>query len=286
MLKELIYPPLARFKYHWPKYTPESPAVPPVPYLKLPFRRSDLDSHVIRSSQPQIRSRLGYEISEGWFYSEDVTRLLPFKHAAVDYELPMGFPVAAPCSGYAMSSYYSYPTRYLDGSVRNNGVGYFVQIYNPQMDRFVQVAHLWDVAYKIPFNTPIKQDGRWKPTKLVQTRSSIMSSSNQSYVYVEAGETIGKVGYSGLCSTDDYREGYERPMVIDPSEVTSWSKPHIHMDEYQRNLATLRKDWRRDPYNIYAWRDSYPTHTNGKHLGNEHLFLTDRNNLPLFADTR
>jgi len=292
MICEKIVGNLSRCLYHQPRYPGEVDRLEAKPYLRLPFRNEDLSRAQIRPSQLGITSKINYSISEGWYYSRDVTKILPYRHLAVDFALPYGFPVAAPCDGYAISSYYSYPlfdsrenVKKVDGKVFNFGIGYFVQIYNPKVNRFIQVGHLSDIYKSIPFSVPVRNRNRWEPTNNILTTKELMSGDNQNVVYVKTGDTVGYVGYSGLCYEDDYKHGYVRPYKIDPQKIRTWSIPHIHMDEFQRNYETGKKDWRRDPYDIYSWRNFYPTHTNSVPIGNNPLFFTDSNNRPIFADS-
>ncbi len=159
---------LTRKRRHWPKPSGTENPIQPEPYLKLPFRQEDLNRVQLRASQPGIATKIDYEISEGWFYSKKSKKLIHFGHGGVDFALPYGFPITTPCSGIAMSSYYSYPVldkqgdpKRINGKLKSLGVGYFVQIYNEKQDRFVQLAHLSDIAKEIPFSVPIKNGARW-----------------------------------------------------------------------------------------------------------------------------
>ena len=282
---------LTRRRRHFPKYHENEKAIEPTPYLFMPFRKEDTARVQLRSSQPGIAKAIDYIISDGWVYSKKTKKLIHTGHGAVDFALPYGFPITAPCSGYAMSSYYSYPKldRKREPILRNGrlvsiGVGYFVQIYNQEHDRFVQLAHLSDVAEKIPFSVPSKNGARWEPNNHTLPKRSMISGNNPAFVKVEVGEAIGFLGYSGLTFEPDYKEGYERPLVIDPNSNGTYSIPHLHMDEFMRNYKTKRKDWRRDPYNVYARGHLYPTHTNGINLEEDSLFHSDEVNLPKFPD--
>jgi hypothetical protein len=283
---------LSRAIYHHPKYPGEKSRLSPTSYLTLPFRKEDLDHYQIRSSQIGIGSKIDYKISEGWWYSEDIRKFIPFRHTAIDFALPYGFPVVAPCDGFAMSSYYAFPftpdgqpITNTQGEISHFGMGYFIQIYNPDQNRFVQLGHLSDVAESIPFSLPVKKDGKWIPTNNIQTPEEILSPNNPDVVLVRTGDNIGFVGLSGLTYGEDYQQGFERPMPIDLNQVKTIFIPHIHFDEWMRNYRTGKKDWRRDPYDIYRTRASYPTHSNRLNIGNKPLFLTDESDRPLFADS-
>lgn len=275
MIQERLMGEVTHFLRHRPRYPGKESRLEPVPYLKLPFTKAGL-----------------YHISEGWYYSSKVRSVVPFGHGAVDFALPYGHPVAAPCDGYAIASYHSYPLLDRDGKVKIKngvaqrfGIGYFVQIYNPGQDRFVQLGHLSNVADTIPFSVPKKNGAIWQATGHLLSQDEMTGGKNPMVAFVKTGETIGFVGYSGLTSAEDYLEGYKRPYVIDPNIISTWNIPHVHMDEFQRNQITGKKDWRRDPYDIYMKDGSYPTHSNSQKIGKEPLFLTDENSRPLFADS-
>jgi hypothetical protein len=280
LLERATVAPVIRWWFHHPTYPGESQPLEARPYLSLPFRKSDLARVQIRASQPGIGRKLDYHVSEGWMYSSDVTKIVPYKHGGVDYELPFGFPVAAPCDGYAISSYHS--NRQPDG--QGFGIGNFVQIYNPEVNRFVQMGHLADIHASIPFSLPKRAGKNWLATGHLQTPEELMRAGNRSVKFVRRGEIIGSVGFSGLTREEDYREGSPRPCRVDPKNAHTWSTPHIHFDESQRNRKTLDKDWRRDPYDIYLWRNAYPTHKRPQAMGPEPLFITDDRGLPKYAD--
>lgn len=289
---EVPFSTALRLRFHRPKYPEAKHKLEPRQYLRLPFRAEDLAHWQKRPSQVGIGTKIDYSVSEGWLYSKRVRRALPraFGHGAVDFHLPYGFPVSAPCDGLAMSSYASYPlfdkkgnVKKVNGLVQRFGLGYFVQIYNRDEDRFVQLGHLANITTEIPFSIPVKKNGRWQATGHILEKREL-TAGNPGLTFVKAGETIGYVGYSGLTEVEDYKKGADRPFVINPGKIGSWSIPHIHMDEFQRNLTTGEKDWRRDPYDIYREGDSYPTHTNLMEIGKNPLLLTDALDRPLFAD--
>ena len=291
-MKETLLTAATRFKYHRPVYPGETEQLKPIPYLRLPFNQSDLAHWQIRPSQPGIGRRVEYTISEGWWYSAETKKLIPYMHTAVDYRLPYGFPVAAPCDGISMSSYYSFPFKDKRGNPHTNskgekshfGIGYFVQIYNPAQKRIVQLGHLSDIASEIPFSIPQKADGKWNPTNNTATPEQMLLDKEH-FRFVQTGEIIGYVGYSGLTYGEDYKEGCDRPFRINPDEIGTINIPHIHMDESRRNIITGKKDWRRDPYDIYKTSPYYPSHSNDIDIGPNPLFLTDENNRPKFADS-
>ncbi|MEK7150789.1 MAG: M23 family metallopeptidase [Patescibacteria group bacterium] len=284
MLVENLKAELTRKWYHWPRYPGEQKYLEAIAYLRLPFTKEDLDWSVIRSSQPGITRKIQYEVSEGWWYSPEVTgRLLrPVRHAAVDFRLPYGHPVVAPCEGMAIASYYGNQQLDKNGRPVEFAIGYFVQIFNPDQKRLVQLGHLSNVADTIPFSIPQKVGSRWMPTGYLQPEAEMTNSNNNLLVRVKAGDLMGYVGYSGLCNGPDYFEGYDRPYVTDPNEIGTRSYPHLHMDESRRDYKTAEKRWRRDPYAEYGLADAYPTHSNNLTLREETLFLTDQLGKPKF----
>ncbi len=260
-------------------------------YLHLPLNQEEL-VRPIRASQSQIRTPVEWYISEGWLYSERVQEYgFFFHHGGVDFALPYGHRVAAPMDGYAISSYEAHPLLDRNGRIqRKNGInlrfglGYFVQIYNPEQNRFIQLGHLSNVADAIPFNKPILKHGVWKAVGHVLTPEEMIRPGNTNVVKVKTGDLIGFVGYSGLAHEEDYF-GHDRPDVLNPKEVPTWSIPHIHMDEFQRNYKTGKKDWRRDPFDLYMTYRHYAASANILRVGKEPLFLTDQSDRPLFADS-
>lgn len=295
---------LARESYHRPKPTGTENPIEPTPYLKLPFRKEDLLSIVIRCIQPQIRATTDYQISEGWIrskrYLETITdklhlpsamALFHFPHGGIDFVLPYGFPIAAPCDGIAMSSYASFPVtsrhdqpKIKDGRLINKGVGYFVQIYNEQHDRTIQLAHLSNIHEDIPFSVPKLQGARWEARNHDLDRDTLICADNPSVVRVKQGQVVGFVGHSGMTYYPEYFEGYDRPFVIDPLKNGAIGIPHLHMEEFTRDLITGKKSWQRDPYNVYSRNLYYPTHSNNITMMHENLFIADEFGRPKYSD--
>ena len=282
MLKETLLAAATRAWHHHPKYPGEEQGLEPVPYLHLPFRKEDLYHWQLRPSQTGIGTKVDYEISDGWYYSKTVKKLIrrivPAGHGAVDFALPYGFPVAAPCEGFAVSSYYSYPLF----DRQRFGIGYFVQIYNPTARRIVQLGHLSNIADTIPFGIPVRKDSSWMPTGHLLTPQQMASGKHSNVVWVNTGDLVGYVGYSGMRGEEDHVDGYNRPRQIEQDKNPTLI-PHIHMDDSMRNYVTGAKDWRRDPYDKYMKGPYYATHTNKESMGKEPLFLTDESDRPLFA---
>jgi hypothetical protein len=278
------------FHYPEPEDLPE--ATTPTPYLVLPFRSADLQS---------------YEVSQGWIYSQkelEIHHANPI-HAAVDFYVPYGTTVASPVDGYAMSSYETSwvreggdykervkennkesdkPVRLYQGKPIRLGLGNFIYIYVPSVNRFLELGHLSEIDPKIPFSPPEynpKTDG-WEATNY--DTSIIDMPTSPDWVKVSRGDTLGKVGYSGLTwGYDDYIKDSQRPLVIDPKISKSWDIPHVHFEEFYINQETKQKGWQRDPYGIYDTYEYYPTPKRAGQMGKDPLWLLDQNNLPQFA---
>lgn len=249
------------------------------PYLTLPFRHKDVKN---------------YDIYQGFIYSADelkIHRSSPI-HAGVDYELPYGTPVVAPADGYAMSSYL---TSYVkDPETKENklykgkpiryGFGYFVRMYIPSMDRYIDLAHMSDIDPAIPFSPPVKVEDGWNPTNNNLKREEWTNSPYT--VFVKRGTVLGKVGYSGLGwgTEEEWKEGAIRPVVTGPNVFKSWDRPHIHFEEFGIDQETGLKGWHRDPYAIYDTYDYYPTSQRNTCMGKDPLFILDKNKLPKYVD--
>ncbi|RJR15564.1 hypothetical protein C4579_01975 [Candidatus Microgenomates bacterium] len=268
--------------------------IPADPYLVLPFRREELLVTIKTARDSHFNSRRIYEITEGTIYSR-AEKAVHGKaiHAAIDYHVPYGTPVAAPVSGYAIASYQSAWLRNADGTVRNYqgkhlafGLGYFVQIYAPEVNRYVQLGHLSSLEDSIPFSMPTEDvDGDWSPTNYAVPVTELVSGMHEFVVCVKRGHILGRVGFSGLrWGYDDYAQGADRPVEIDPNVYLSYDEPHVHFEEFDRYSDTGAKTPRRDPYDIYMSHSHYPTPTRVRAVGMEPLFYLDGSELPKFAD--
>lgn len=243
----------------------------PVPYLTLPFKPG-----------------VNYEVTEGWIYSDEELAIHGGNpiHGGVDLHAPYGTEVVSPVDGYAMSSYhtewiregrdpkeevkddneeYKKPIKLYQGKPMREGLGYFIYIYVPIVNRFIELGHLSDIDPAIPFSPPVynpKTDG-WDPTNYQFMISQIDINTN--IVPVKKGQVIGKVGFSGLALGDSDKE--------------SWDEPHIHFEEFYIDQETGQKGWQRDPYALY---DTFERYNIGK-MGLSPLWLLDQNNLPQFT---
>lgn len=210
-------------------------------------------------------------------------------HGAIDFHVPYGTTVVAPCDGLAISSYHSFPikeendqTKQLNGKDIYFGLGYFIQIYVPEISRYVQLAHLSEIDNSIPFSVPKLEKEVWNSTN--HTLKPEEMENNPKAVRVRRGQTLGKVGFSGLrWGYDDYEQGADRPVALDTSRYVSYDEPHLHFEEMGRD-DTGKKRWQRDPYDIYLTARNYPTTIRKRSIGKEPIFIIGDNGLPVFPD--
>ncbi len=248
-----------------------------------------------------------YEVTQGWIYSQkelDIHGGNPI-HAAVDLYAPYGTPVVSPVDGYAIASYhtqwvregedykedvkpdneeYKKPIRLYQGKPLRVGLGNFIYIYVPSVNRYIEIAHLSELDSSIPFSPPKynpKTDG-WDPTNIDVKVEDMPTNPN--FIHVKKGDLLGKVGYSGLSlGYSDYSEGATRPVVIDPNKDKSWDIPHVHFEEFYIDQVTKQKGWQRDPYDIYSTFEHYPSAGKKGQMGQQPLWLLDQDGLPQFA---
>ncbi len=263
------------FKRHGKFHHPEINGVSTVTerYLTLPFF-SDVGS---------------YQITEGWMYSRAEKAIHGYRiHGAVDFQVPYGTPVTAPCDGIAISSYHSFPLKDSDRNIKKLegkelyfGLGYFVQIYVEHLNRYVQLGHLSKIDETIPFSMPKLEEGTWNPTNHDFNPSNLIDSGKA--VLVKRGDLLGKVGFSGLRLGYDEYNGEERPLLLDTLKFKSYDEPHLHFEETGRDEKG-KKGWQRDPYDIYLTARNYPTPSRQRIMGEEPLFILGENGLLIFAN--
>lgn len=255
--------------------------VEPKPYLRLPFKEADIAKR--------------YDVSEGWLYSAAERAIHGVSnHLAVDLAVDYGTLVYAPCDGLVMSSYHAVwvtensQRRLYRGKSLQLSLGYFVQIYNSDVRRFIQLAHLSDIDPAIHFSEPIynPDQDRYDPTNHTLTIEQLIN--HPMVVAVKSGDRIGRVGRSGLAwgeyQTKEYEAGLKRPRVLGPDEIISWDESHIHLEECWRNQRTGDKGGQRDPYDLYTTFENYPTPNRLRKMGPQPLWELDpRTNLPLYA---
>ncbi len=249
------------------------------PYLTLPFSKSQSN----------------YDIYQGFIYSSDELKIHGGNpiHGGVDFHLPYGTSVLAPADGYIVASYLSSwvkdedseQIRLHQGKPIRYGYGYFVRMYIPETDRYLDIAHLSELSPQVPFVKPEKTKDGWDPVKLVAMKAEDWKDESK-VLFVKRGTVIGKVGSSGLgWGTEmEYQDGQEHPTPVDPNIFTSWDKPHIHLEEFSIDQQKRQKKGLRDPYGIYDTADLYPTPNRKVSMGKEPLFLLDNTNLPKYAD--
>lgn len=269
-------------QYHHPFI--EGRIIPAIPYLYLPFKKEDL-----KKITAAHNSNL-YDITEGWTYSQQESAIHGFhNHFGVDFAVPYGTPLVAPTNGFAISSYHTFGLKNNDGSIKTYenrsvgfGLGYFIQIYSPEVNRFVQLGHLSEIDKAIPFSLPIQQGDNWLPTNHDLKINEL--THHPKATKVEKGQPLGKVGFSGLrWGYIEYYAGMEKPIVPDPEKFNSWDEPHMHYEECYRNQEDGRKFAQRDPYGIYSNYYDYPTPIREGKQPKEPLFFVDDHNSPQFA---
>lgn len=232
-------------------------------------------------------SKQSYQVAEGWFYSkwENSVHGL-WGHAAIDFKLDRNTDVLAAASGWAMSSYSRRP--YFDknrkpllykGKHIEMGLGYFVQIYHPEVQRYTLYAHLSKIIEKIPYSSA----RRLKNKKIVPANLKVFPkkmSKHFRFVWIERGEKIGEVSDSGICwGYDDF------PTRPDPKKFPTWDEIHLHFEELSRDLEDGSRKAPRDPYDIYWLANKYPDSkrkNNIKYLGPKSIWKL-KNNWPKFV---
>ncbi len=270
----------------------------PLAFLTLPFTKDNLVWSLRK--QGVLINVIGKKfphISEGYVYSAEEAAIHGKEvHAGIDFDAPYRTPVVAPCDGWAMASYHS--TKITDnegkpfyhrGKTIGYALGLFVQIWVPEVGRFVQLGHLSSIHESIPYSMPTPNGDDCIPTNHNLPIERIPYSS-EAYGYIKRGEPVGTVGHSGLQS--GYHLEYDirrsRPPFLSPWRNRSWDTPHVHVEDYYRSQITQQKDGQRDPYGIYNIFEFYPTPAKPErlHLINEPLFLIGSNGLPIYADWR
>lgn len=265
-------------KYHHPIV--EGKKVPTVPYLSLPFKKTDFTES----------KNTSYDITEGWLYSQAEKSIHGFNHhVGIDFAVAYGTPLVAPTDGYAMSSYHTFWLKNNNNRIKTYqnkplrfGLGNFIQIYIPEVNRFIQIGHLSDIDKNIPFSQPILHEDDWLPTNHTLTIQELINDPK--VVKIARGQLLGRVGFSGLgWGYTDYQAGCDRPLILDPEKYSSWDEPHVHYEECYRDQTDGKKFAQRDPYGIYSIFSDYPTPVRQGVLSQEPLFFMDDNHLPQFA---
>jgi hypothetical protein len=161
-------------------------------------------------------------------------------------------------------------------------LGYFIQIYNPTVDRYIQLGHLSEIASTIPFSPPQKDGNDWRPTNHTISVSDL--KNHPQVVKVKRGDYLGRVGVSGLgWGYEEYDENKLQPQQLDEKDCPSFDEPHLHFEECFRDQETNKKGWQRDPYDLYLRARNYPTHMNNRTMGIEPLFIISEEGKPEFS---
>lgn len=268
-------------KFHYP--TVEGVKVKATPYLTLPFRKEDAPT---------------YDITEGWMYSKTEQDIHGQDfHGGIDFVVPYGTPVVAPCDGYAVASYWTFWVKDNEGLVKlykgkpiHLGYGYFVEIYNPEAKRLVLLGHLSELDPTIPFLPPQKEADGWKPELEKLTADELLHSTTA--VKIKKGQPLGKVGVSGLALGESEEYQGELPLSLEAWRHESWDEPHLHLEELWRLQSSPTgtekigdRAWMRDPYAIYSDNaQDYPTPSRRRAFGKDPLFLLSPYGLPKYAD--
>lgn len=275
----------AHEKFHYPKPLDLNENTKATPYLFFPFKKSDLEKNPLNKDNP-------YKITESWIYSDEELSIHKGDplHGGVDIYVPYGTPVVSPVDGYATSSYNTYWKKDENGEIINYngkpirmGLGYFVYIYVPSVNRFVELAHLSEIDPAIPFIAPEKTEAGFQPFNSTIKIDEIKNNPN--FVHITKGSPIGRVGYSGLAWGEnlDYKESQDRSITVKESEFNSWDEPHVHFEEFWINQETGEKGWQRDPYAIYNTAEHYPTQARFTKMGKDPLWIIGEDELPEFA---
>ncbi|HSH31871.1 MAG TPA: M23 family metallopeptidase [Candidatus Saccharimonadales bacterium] len=231
-------------------------------------------------------------MTEGWVYSAEESSIHGMtQHQAVDFGLPVGTPVLAAASGWAVASYHgvflydkgtgaSQRKRLYKSEPLTAGLGLFVQIYHPEANTFCQYGHLSKVESRIPFNSPVEENGEWIPGGHTIPVDEYQAKG----CWVNQGDKIGEVGVTGLTvGRPDY------PDCLNAVRYESWDEPHLHLYTFKRTKGQTRSQ-KFDPYNIYRDYRCYPDSVRSSDLWSERrsstltLWMLDGQGLPRFAD--
>lgn len=226
-----------------------------------------------------------YKITEGWHYSNDEKAIHGFSgHGAIDFALPRNTPVLAATDGWAIASY-SWRLLKKEGRVLlyngkpvGFGLGYFVQIYNPQAKLYTAYGHLREISPVIKFHAPRKLGNcLWPVGHKIDSENL---SQYKLATRVKRGQVIGYVGDSGLTwGYEDY------PVRPDYEKFPSWDEVHLHFEVFIRVGSKKIKKYF-DPYGIKGRVGDYPdSFKKIKELGGKGtvLWVLGENNLPCFA---
>lgn len=241
------------------------------PFLYLPFKESN------------------YRITEGWHYSEEEKNIHGSSgHGGIDFAFPRGTEVLVAADGWAISSYFCRLLKNEDGTPRiylgkevSMGLGYFVQIYHPQVGLYSTYGHMNKIVDEIPFHKPVKRGSTlWpvghkiKPEDLPKYKFA---------KFIRKGTVVGYVGDSGL--TWGYQDYPQRP---NPDNYPSWDETHLHFEVFSR-VGSRRNKKYFDPFGIKSDFNNYPDSdrlNNRKNMGTKSsiLWLLNQEDMPKFPE--
>ena len=224
--------------YHYPVI--DGKLVRPIPYLTLPFRRES--NNIV--------------VSEGWVYSRRENNITGYEqHKATDWKRidnKKGTKIYAPCDGYVFASYANHlVTRDLpngtnevvlkDEKQLGSGLGVFIQLYNPEFDRYLQIGHLDSISDEIPFSKPVSDGNNgWLPSNFNIPPDRLMKNKPIVIVFVRKDQFLGTMGTSGL--TLGYKEYHEGDDFPDLSQSHhSWDNPHAHVIGSRKCMSICMK---------------------------------------------
>lgn len=245
-----------------------------------------------------------YQVSAGWLYDQPEQSIHGFTgHGGVDFALPVGTPIYAPHSGWAIASYFNRPIlengqpRLYQGKYLRIGYGWFVQIWHPDWQVWTNYSHLDQIADGLKIHQPRVV----AITKISDAAARLVDRSDKTYwsnywpvghklsgdrlesypfvTKVKAGQLLGYVGDSGI------GWGYvDYPTRPDSIFNPSWDPPHLHFELFIRYGSRLAKKGF-DPYGLKSSAKDYPDpHRRGAKLGDKSplLWKLGPNGLPQF----
>jgi murein DD-endopeptidase MepM/ murein hydrolase activator NlpD len=207
------------------------------PYLSLPFRGKK------------------FFVEEGWYYSKQENSIHHYKkHSGIDFKLKRWTPILAAHSGYALGSYQHNVRRYRGrdllyrGRPVGFGYGYFVVIWNPELERGTLYGHCQKLSPRLSFIKPTGKFPNLKSGLYSLPAAQIIKRGS----LVKVGQVIGWAGDQGC--TWGYNDYPKRP---NPKKFPSYDGVHLHFEEFGKNL-TGQPVGLRDPFGIYKSYKQYP----------------------------
>lgn len=199
-------------------------------------------------------SDTAYRHSQGWGYQEREAAFLGTPdHPAHDFAAAEGTRIYAPRGGYVFRSFQQAIYTVKGKPLRPRGkqvyysLGRFVQIYDPELDIYLLLAHMKTTNNKVPFVRPRQTGPEYYPTVLQAKPDELIRHCQ----WIRQGEYLGTVGVSGL------GWGYhEKPDYV-PISRPSWDPvgPHLHLEVFGRRWKEgegMVKAIRFDPYGLYT----------------------------------